>query len=624
MLKNNRSYVFAISGVKNSGKTTLITSLIPVLNDKGYRVAVIKHDGHDFQADVPGKDSYRHKEAGAHATVIFSGTKYMTVVNSEEACETQFIELFSDIDIIILEGFKDSQYKKLEVVRSSNSSESVCDPNTLMALITDGDLTVSGIPVFNINSISEIADFIEKKMLNARGAGELFRSIPKIDEMLGRKPILELIKLYGYEIVINQLRRSVEEYRLDVAKGNTDKLFSAEILESHVCDTLRKEFRNATMPVINATGVVLHTNLGRAVLSEGAAKAVYEVAKSYSSLEMDVESGLRSKREKCASYLLSTMCGYEGALVVNNNAAAVMLVLAAIANEKEVVVSRGELVEIGGAFRVPDIMRMSGAILKEVGTTNKTRISDYEQAISRETAAILKIHPSNFTQIGFTEEADIAGIIDLAKEKGIHSIYDLGSGGISSVEGCAIPDVRALMALKPSIVCFSGDKLFGGPQSGIILGKKALIDKISKHPLARAFRVDKFTLAALEATLLEYSQNKRPPTLDMLGLSNETLYTRAHHLLSRLLDIPQLKVEIIQSEGEVGGGSLPGKKLFSICLALFCEGILTNELESRLRKHTLPIIGRIYQDKVLLDMRTIFEWQYDEVAEGVRRAVMLK
>jgi L-seryl-tRNA(Ser) seleniumtransferase len=360
--------------------------------------------------------------------------------------------------------------------------------------------------------------------------------------------------------------------------------------------------------VINATGIVLHTNLGRAPLSEAACEALLAVARSYSNLEYDLEAGHRGSRAGAIESLLQKLTGAESAIVVNNNAAAVRFAIRFMAEGKEVVISRGELVEIGGSFRIPEIMAQSGARMVEVGATNKTHLSDYEKAIGPETGLLLKAHTSNYRIIGFTEEVPREALAALAREKGIPFLEDLGSGCFVNPPGIPHePTVAASVAAGVDVVTFSGDKLMGGPQAGIIVGKAAWVDKLKKHPMMRALRLDKLTLAALEATLRAYLDPERAmrevPTLRMLS-EEDAADRRARALLDAMGEktTRKLRAEAVDTVGRVGGGAMPTAELKSRALALFPEDISADKLDALLRAATPPVVARIHEDRLLLDM----------------------
>jgi L-seryl-tRNA(Ser) seleniumtransferase len=377
--------------------------------------------------------------------------------------------------------------------------------------------------------------------------------------------------------------------------------------------------------VINATGVVIHTNLGRSILSRAAVESLLEVASHYSNLEFDLKKGERGSRHAHLTELIKNLTGAEDGMVVNNNASAVLLALSAFARGKEVVVSRGELVEIGGSFRIPDVMRESGAVLREVGTTNKTYISDYRSAISENTAMLLKVHTSNFKIVGFTHEASIEELVHLGKEFSLPVMYDLGSGVLVNLPSRQLgdePTVASALKAGADIITFSGDKLLGGPQAGIIIGKARYVQRLKKHPLARAIRVDKFTIAALEATLKAYFDPQMAldeiPTLRMITVSLEELRERANKLASMLSERASEKFEV-RVEDEVsraGGGALPLAELPTAVVSVTPRQSYVVDIEKKLRANKPPIIVRIKEEKILLDVRTILPEEYHEVVEA--------
>ena len=373
--------------------------------------------------------------------------------------------------------------------------------------------------------------------------------------------------------------------------------------------------------VINATGIVLHTNLGRAPLSEAARAALDEVAQGYSNLEFDLNLGQRGKRGSDVESLLCQLTGAEAALVVNNNAAAVMFAIHTMANAAEVIVSRGELVEIGGSFRIPDIMRQSGAKLVEVGTTNKTRISDYRNAITQDTALLLKAHTSNYRIVGFTEEASRGELSELGRETNVPTLEDLGSGSLLPIDGLpheptAIESIQA----EIDVVTFSGDKLLGGPQAGIVVGKAVWVEKMKKHPLMRILRLDKLTLAALEATLRAYldpdAARTQIPTLQMLSTNREKLKKQAESLMTLIGEnaCSVLGARVEETSGMVGGGAMPLAELDSCAVTLSPQNTSAKSLETKLRNATPPVVARIHEDKVVLDLRCIREDEMNQLA----------
>jgi len=382
--------------------------------------------------------------------------------------------------------------------------------------------------------------------------------------------------------------------------------------------------------VINATGVVIHTNLGRSPLHPSALDHMIEIAEGYSNLEYDLDLGERGSRYSHVEEILCSLASAESALVVNNNAGAVLVALNTLAEGREVIVSRGELVEIGGAFRVPDVMRRSGALLKEVGTTNRTYLKDYQDAISSQTALLLKVHTSNFRVMGFASDVPLPDLVQLGRQFNLPVMDDLGSGCLIDLTPYGLekePTVQETTKMAVDLVTFSGDKLLGGPQAGIILGKKSLLDAIKNNPLTRALRIDKLTLAALESTLLLYLDEERAmeevPTLRMLKVDRTILKKKGRRLLKRLTGTVKDKVEINLREdvSQVGGGALPLQELQTIVLAIKPKDFSVNRLEEDLRKGKPPIVSRISKDELILDMRTVFDEEIPLLAEGIEKAL---
>ncbi|SBW08782.1 selenocysteine synthase [uncultured Eubacteriales bacterium] len=451
------------------------------------------------------------------------------------------------------------------------------------------------------------------------------RQVPKMDLLLSH-PILERADLP--RSALRQAARScLDGLRASLKARPGQVVPSMEELARRTAELAALAARPHLRRVVNATGVVLHTNLGRAPLAEAAAQAAYEAARGYSNLEYDVESGRRGDRHAHVEDLLCKLTGAEAAIAVNNNAAAVLLMLSALAAGKGVAVSRGELVEIGGGFRVPDVMARSGAELIEVGTTNKTRLSDYERSVIRQGAgALLKVHPSNYEIVGFTEETSLSDLFHLKQRYSIPLLYDLGSGALTKAYLPFLPDgptVSEALAAGCDAVCFSGDKLLGGPQAGIAVGKKVCIDAMKKDPLARALRIDKLSLAALEATLLLCADpaegRVRVPTLAMLSASSEQLKVRAGELAGRLaaLSNRRFTVEVLPTEGQVGGGAIPNRALPSFAAALTPGDGDLSQLEGLLRNWSTPIVARVSHGKLLLDVRTLTAEDVDEIVEAL-------
>jgi len=462
---------------------------------------------------------------------------------------------------------------------------------------------------------------------------ELLRSLPKIDEVLMDERISALMERIPRETVVDAVRDSVETIRADILAGKITEPSEMKLdtIIDRINHTANKMDIKSLRPVINATGVVLHTNLGRANLSEKALAQVISVANNYSTLEYDPEKGVRGSRHSHVENMIKKITGAEAAMAVNNNAAATMLVMAAIGRDREMIVSRGELVEIGGSFRIPDIMKESGAVLVEVGTTNKTRISDYESQINENTAALLKVHTSNYRVIGFTEDASLRELRELGDKYGLPVIYDMGSGLMTDLSEWGIHEPVVKEGLKDGadVILFSGDKLLGGPQAGIIAGKKEYIDKMKSHPLARVVRVDKMTIAALEATLSEYADRDRAlneiPVLRMITKSREDLQAECLLLKGMLDEIKDpedgsvaYSARVVDDDGVVGGGSAPDSRLKNIVLAVDHGKLSPDRIEEALRKGEPPVIARIKNDSVIIDVRTVNKSEYDIIAERFR------
>ncbi len=446
-----------------------------------------------------------------------------------------------------------------------------------------------------------------------------FQLIPSIDELRKRSAIRALEARFGGAATVDALRAAAADVRRTIADRTGAPLSEDDAIdriERAAAARLEETFGRSLRPVINATGVVLHTNLGRAPLADAALRRMAEVAGGYSSIEYDIERGERGRRDVHAEPLLRRLTGAEAAVVVNNNAAATLLTLAALANGREVVVSRGELVEIGGGFRVPDVMAQSGAVLREVGTTNKTRAADYAAAVSDRTAAILRVHPSNFRIEGFVERPAPGELVDIARRLTIPVIEDLGSGLLeASVTPFARhplarhePTVDAAIASGIDICCFSGDKLLGGPQCGIIVGRTDLVRRIRTHPLMRALRVDKLTYAALEGTLTEYAAGRAAATVPvqrMLMLTADAIRPRADALARAISALPGWHADVIDGTSAVGGGSAPAIELPTCLVAVRQANRGADALEKRLRSFSPPVIARILDDRVVLDLRTV-------------------
>ena len=430
------------------------------------------------------------------------------------------------------------------------------------------------------------------------------RDLPSVEQLLQLSN--ELIRQYGRPLALDALRLSLEEARSRFMANPEVGLPSTEAIVAQAESHLTTWTTPTLMPVINATGVILHTNLGRAPLSKATIAAMKEAAEDYSTLEYDVEKGQRGSRLIHAEAILQKLTGAEAAIVVNNNASAVLLVLSALAHRKRVVISRTQLVEIGGGFRVPDVMKQSGAKLVEVGATNKVRLTDYREALEESTALVMRAHRSNFKIVGFTEEPELKEIVDIAHRANVPVVDDLGSGALLDTAKYGLahePTVGESLAAGVDLVCFSGDKLLGGPQAGIILGKKNLITRIKKHPLARAVRADKTCLAGIIATLLHYLRDEAEreiPVWKMMSLSLEEVRSRAEAWRAALG-----QGDVIPSESAVGGGSLPGECMATFVLALSIKS--PDRFLKKLREANPPVIARTENNRVLLDPRTVLD-----------------
>jgi L-seryl-tRNA(Ser) seleniumtransferase len=462
-----------------------------------------------------------------------------------------------------------------------------------------------------------------------------FRVIPSIDDLRQRPGVRALEARFGADATVDALRHAAAAVRTAIARGDQSLTTEASVasrIETAVASELGDAFRPSLESVINATGVIVHTNLGRAPLADAALERVAAVARGYASLEYDLGRGTRGRRDVHAEALLRRLTGADAAVVVNNNAAATLLILAALAPGREVIVSRGELVEIGGGFRVPDVMAQSGAVLREVGTTNKTRAADYAAAITGRTALLLRVHPSNFRIEGFTARPSLAEVIEVGQAFNIPVAEDLGSGHLSIVTSLTgqtrdkslgdEPVVAESVAAGVDVCCFSGDKLLGGPQAGIIVGRADPLTRIRRHPLMRALRVDKMTYAALEATLAEYVAGRAARTVPvqrMLTMTADEIRARAEGLASAIGRIAGWRAELVDGVSAIGGGSAPGVELPTRLVAIEKAGVTPDTLEERLRKLTPPVIARIERDRLVLDLRTVTPDQDRELAALLAR-----
>lgn len=454
---------------------------------------------------------------------------------------------------------------------------------------------------------------------------EELRQIPSVDEMLRSDDLAPLLSRFPRRVLTEAVRAALDARRQRLRGGpGPDGLPArppAREIEERIASARQPTLRRA----INATGVVLHTNLGRAPLPDAALAAVAEVAAGYSTLEYAPGRRERGSRQEHVAAALCALTGAEAALAVNNNAGAVLLALAALAADREVVVSRGELIEIGGGFRIPDVMRASGARLREVGTTNKTRASDYVGAIGTDTALLLKVHRSNFAMVGFTEEVELDALAALGQQRGIPVMIDLGSGAFVDTSALGLPPeptVRAALDLGADLVAFSGDKLLGGPQAGILVGRRALIERIGVHPLLRALRPDKLTLAALAATLAIYRDGTElhdVPTLRMLATPLEVIARRMQAILDGLAGLPGVAVEGCRLRSKVGGGALPLGELDTWAVRVRAAAIDADALAQALADGEPCIVARVQEDAVVVDPRTIADQEVDEVVAALAR-----
>lgn len=454
----------------------------------------------------------------------------------------------------------------------------------------------------------------------------VLRNIPSVNELLESPPLRNLIDRASHTAVVSGVRHFLDNLRSEVqtAAADVELPTPGELAEKIAHWIVAEEMPNLR-PVINATGILLHTGLGRAPLADAALQAIWKVARGYASVEVDVATGERSNRTADVEKLLQRLTGAEAAAVVNNNAGATMLALAALCRGREVIVSRGQLVEIGGSYRLPEVMEFSGARLREVGTTNRTRIGDYEAAIASETAALMRVHPSNYTVVGFTEQASLGELVELGRKRDLIVIDDIGSGAMYDFADYALgdePQATASVRAGADVVLFSGDKLLGGPQCGILLGRKDLIRTITRHPLMRALRVDKLTLAALAETLRLHHDRQRAeqtiPLLILLSTPLANLQNRAERLAPQMAAVSAIAAaEAVSSVSYAGGGSVPSEEIPTWCIALQPASGNVDALAKALRTGRIPVFGRIQRDRLLLDLRSVFPRQDIELVEAV-------
>jgi len=459
----------------------------------------------------------------------------------------------------------------------------------------------------------------------------LLKNIPKVDKVLEWPEVKVLLAEYPRPVVITAVRNVLDQLRAGLLRGDAT---AASLEIGAVTERVRTTLEQTNTPglrrVINGTGVILHTNLGRAPLSESLRDVMLDAAFGYSTLEFDLETGTRGKRAVHVEKLLCTLTGAEAAVVVNNNAAAVLLALSSLAKGKEVIVSRGELVEIGGSFRIPEVMQQSGAILREVGATNRTHPRDYRSAVTAETALLLKVHTSNFAVVGFSSEVSTEELVAIGRESSLPVMVDAGSGTLVNLSAHGLPGemtVQEYLAAGADLVTFSGDKLLGGPQAGILVGTRECLEPMKKHPLLRALRVDKVTLATLEGTLRLYRDERQAlrqiPSLRMMTVTADEIATRARTALRRMRRaLPAgLSLQTLPGFSQVGGGTFPLLEIPTTLIAVAVADLSPQQLEEKLRTRPLPIIGRIAQDTFLLDLRTITDQDIAEIISALQSIV---
>ncbi len=452
------------------------------------------------------------------------------------------------------------------------------------------------------------------------------RLIPAVDQVCAGRAVEALFEEYSRELVVDEVRLQLNRLRQAALSGELDqKGLETRIknLPASVRNSIEERMEPSLQHVINATGVIIHTNIGRAPVSRSVAKKALQVAAGYSNLEFDLNRGKRGHRDQLFEQRMIRLLGCEAATVCNNNAAALLLILNTFALGKKVLVSRGELVEIGGSFRIPEIMKRSGALLHEVGTTNKTRLSDFESALDADTGLILAVHPSNYQIVGFTQSPALAELTELASRAEIPLAHDVGSGLLSDSSQPVLrtePSVKGSLEQGVDLVCFSGDKLLGGPQAGVIAGKAVLLGQLRKNPLMRALRIDKTTYALLEQTLMACENNREEeeiPVRRMIAISASEIRARAERILNTLADT-DLEIRIEGAESLVGGGSTPGQTIPTALLSLGSPHFSTNQLEKHLRAHRPPILARIDNDRLLIDLRTVLEGGEEEIVAALR------
>jgi len=463
-------------------------------------------------------------------------------------------------------------------------------------------------------------------------AASLYRQIPSVDELMGRPRLAELVQKAGRGLVLHATRNVLEGIRAAIQRKPeaVEGALDAARIEEQIVDEVRRALEPSLRPVINATGVVLHTNLGRAPLVTATIEHMRQTATQYSNLEYDLDARARGKRDVHTTQLLTNLLGTEAAVVVNNCAAAVFLVLNTLAKGAEVIVSRGELIEIGDGFRIPEIMAESGATLREVGTTNRTRAADYDKAINERTKLLLRVHPSNFRVVGFTEQPTLEELVELGLRRGLPVCEDLGSGCLAdlSPQGFEEPLAGASLAAGATLVTFSGDKLLGGPQAGIIAGKREHVEQVRRNPMFRALRVDKLTIAALEATLRAYLRGALDeiPALRMIRMGAEEIGRRARALVEQLrpeMTTGEVELEVRDGWSVIGGGSTPQQQLATQVITISSMRYSAARIEARLQEksQTIPVVARVEDDRLVIDLRTVFPEQEQALAAALRDAL---
>ncbi len=459
----------------------------------------------------------------------------------------------------------------------------------------------------------------------------LLRKLPGVDHVIELWDKIQPVEDVPRAVLVRSIRSTLDRLRARILAGDElpdETMFGDDQLLGLAAQAVNKSMEFNLKRVINATGVVVHTNLGRSLLPESVAKHVAEISSRYANLEFDLQKGERGSRYSCVEDILCELSGAEAAMVVNNNAGAVFLSLETLAKGKEVIVSRGELVEIGGSFRIPEVMARSGARLVEIGTTNRTHLADYEGAIRDETALFLKVHTSNYSMVGFTAEVSLKDLVALGAKYHLPVVKDLGSGNFVDFSKYGLiwePTVQETVAAGAHVVTFSGDKMLGGPQAGIIVGRKDILERIKKNPINRALRIDKMTLAALEATLHLYRDESKAvstiPTLRTLTLPPKVIANKAKRLLKQLRKLADDRLEavIINASSRVGGGALPLQELPTSCVGVMIKGLSANRIDRAMREATTPVIGRIENDLFVMDMRTVQDEEINMIASTFKK-----